>query len=132
MIFVDTSAVYAILDRADENHAKAKATWLRLLESNQPLVTSNYVVVECCALAQRRLGLKAVRSIQDDMLPVMTVRWIDKSIHAMAMNAFLVANRTKLSLVDRSSFVLMRELELQTAFAFDRHFDQEGFTFPAD
>jgi len=132
MIFVDTSAVYAILDRADENHSRAKATWLSVLGSGKPLFTSNYVVVECCALIQHRLGLRAVRSIQDDILPVMTVHWIEKPLHALAITALLAANRAKLSLVDCSSFAIMRQLELRTAFAFDRHFDQEGFLFPTD
>jgi len=130
MIFVDTSAIYAVLDRADENHTRAGATWLRLLESAEPLRTTNYIAVECCALAQRRLGLKAVRTLQEDMLPLMTVSWIDESVHATAVTALIAANRTKLSLVDCSSFVVMRQLKLQTAFAFDDHFLEEGFLFP--
>jgi uncharacterized protein len=31
------------------------------------------------------------------------------------------------SLTDCVSFVVMREREISTAFAFDRHFEQEGF-----
>ena len=50
MIFVDSSSIYAILDRADENHLKAAETWLVLLDSVERLLTTNYVVVECCAL----------------------------------------------------------------------------------
>jgi predicted nucleic acid-binding protein len=130
MIFVDTSAIYALLDRADEHHSRAKETWFYLLESGEQMVTTNYVVVECCALAQHRLGLKAVRSVQDDILPVLNLHWIDKLAHAKAMTALLTANRAKLSLVDCSSFVVMRDLELRVAFAFDRHFDQEDFDFP--
>jgi len=130
MIFVDTSAIYAILDGTDDNHARASATWLKLLESGDPLVTTNYVAIECCALAQRRLGLKAVRAIQDHVLPIMAFRWIDESIHAMAMNVLLASNRTKLSLVDCTSFLVMKQMELRTAFAFDRHIEQEGLLFP--
>jgi predicted nucleic acid-binding protein len=130
MTFSDTSAIYAVLDSVDENHPRAGLAWLRLLDSGEPLITTNYVVVECCALTQRRLGLPALRALQDEILPMMTIHWIDKAAHTTAVNALLVANRSKLSLVDCSSFVVMRQLGLQSAFAFDRHFDQEGFHFP--
>ena len=100
MTFVDTSAIYALLDRADEHHEKAAATWVGLLNDEESLITTNYVVIECCALAQRRLGLKAARSIQDDILPIIAMHWIDKAIHGLAMAAWLAAGRAKLSLVD--------------------------------
>jgi hypothetical protein len=46
------------------------------------------------------LGLKAARSIQDDILPIMAMQWIDKAVHSLAMAAWLAAGRAKLSLVD--------------------------------
>jgi len=130
VIFVDTSAIYAILDREDDNHERAAVTWPRLLDSGEALVTTNYVVVECCALAQHRLGIKATRAIQDDILPVMKLQWIDQPVHELAMATLLAAGSSKLSLVDCSSFVVMRRLEIQVAFAFDRHFVEEGFHAP--
>ena len=69
MTFVDTSAIYAILDRSDANHEAAKTCWFALLDANDPLFTTNYVVVESCALAQSRLGLEAVRPISEELLP---------------------------------------------------------------
>jgi predicted nucleic acid-binding protein len=38
------------------------------------------------------------------------------------------ANRRSLSLVDCVSFVVMRQLAIRDAFAFDRHFEEQGFT----
>ena len=73
MTFVDTSAIYAILDRNDANHEAAKSCWFALLDSNDLLFTTNYIVVESCALAQSRLGLDAVRSIHEELLPVMEI-----------------------------------------------------------
>ena len=57
--FVDTSAFYALLVANDVGHEAAKRTLDRLLAGGQRLVTSNYVVVETCALLQNRLGLPA-------------------------------------------------------------------------
>ena len=39
MIFVDTSALFAILSADDENHLKAKEVWLDLLTRDEELVT---------------------------------------------------------------------------------------------
>src|SRR6266852_6212516 len=62
MVFVDTSAFYAVLDRAGENHAAALRRWDRILSDDVAMVSSNYVLVETCALLQNRIGLEAVRT----------------------------------------------------------------------
>ena len=130
MTFVDTSAIYALLDRNDANHKTAKTTWISLLDSNQPLFTTNYVLIESCALAQSRLGLDAVRTLQEDLLPVLEIVWVDETVNGLAMTALLAARRRKLSLVDCVSFATMRERASRVAFAFDRHFAEERFKFP--
>ena len=43
------------------------------------------------------------------------------------MTALLTANRRQLRLVDCVSFLGMRQLNLKTAFAFDRDFNEQGF-----
>ena len=55
IIFVDTSAFFALLDRDDANHQKAKKTWSDLLNPENTFITSNYVIVESFALIQHRL-----------------------------------------------------------------------------
>lgn len=130
MTFVDTSAIYAVLDRSDANHEAAKRVWIALLDSDTPLFTTNYVVVEVCGLAQHRIGLDAVRSIQDEMLPVMEIVWVDEAVHALAISNLLVARRRKLSLVDCASFAIARLRGARNAFAFDQHFTEEGFGHP--
>lgn len=131
MTFVDTSAIYAILDRSDSNHESAKNCWFALIDAKEPLFTTSYVVVESCALAQSRLGLEAVRAISEELLPVIEIVWIDQPIHTGAMTALLAAQRRKLSLVDCVSFAVLRLRGSKIAFAFDQHFMEEGFRFPA-
>ncbi len=131
MTFVDTSAIYAILDRSDANHEAARVAWFTLIDSDDPLFTTNYILVESCALAQNRLGLDAVRTIQEEILPMMDVVWVDDATHSLAMTALLAAQRRKLSLVDCVSFAVMRLKGSRVAFAFDQHFVEERFLFPA-
>ena|GEM_PF-3548981 len=44
------------------------------------------------------------------------------------VSALLTSGREQLSLVDCVSFELMRQLGIRTAFTFDRHFEEQGFT----
>lgn len=90
------------------------------------LVTSNYVLVETLALLQSRLGIEAVRTFDDGIAPLLRVLWVDFCVHQQAIAAVLTAGRRRLSLVDCSSFVLMRRHGLETAFAFDDHFAEQG------
>jgi uncharacterized protein len=127
-VFVDTSALYALLDRDDRNHQRAAAAWRALVEGDDGLVTSNYVVVETTALVQHRLGMKAVAALTRDLLPVMSVDFVSEADHREAAAAHLAAGRRQVSLVDQVSFVVMRRIGSETAFAFDAHFDAEGFS----
>ncbi|HSB52690.1 MAG TPA: PIN domain-containing protein [Dissulfurispiraceae bacterium] len=125
--FIDTSAFYALLDRDDGNSKRAKKVWTGLLGSDQPLVTSNYILVEAFALMQNRLGLEAVRGFQEDILPVVEIEFVFPELHRSGIAALLSASRRSLSLVDCVSFELMRSLQIKTVFAFDSHFKEQGF-----
>jgi len=125
--FVDTSALLALLDADEERHAQAATQWRVLLETDEPLITTNYVLVETFAVVQRRLGLDAVRALARDVLPLLEVEWIGAETHVASIAALLAANRRGLSLVDCATFETMRRSGLTRAFAFDHHFDEQGF-----
>ncbi len=126
-IFIDTSAFYALLDRDDESHPKAKKVWVDLLNGENTLVTSNYVLVETFALLQHRLGMEATRGFQSDILPLVNVEFVSPDIHRSSISALLSVSRRNLSLVDCVSFEMMRNLEIKAVFAFDPHFEEQGF-----
>ena len=98
-IFIDTSAVYALLDRDDADHKKAKKVFVDLLDSENILITSNYVLVESFALIQNRLGLEAARRFEEDMIPLINIQWVNAGTHKSGMSALLAASRRKLSLI---------------------------------
>jgi predicted nucleic acid-binding protein len=127
-VFLDTSALYAVLDRGDDQHQAAAGGWLALLDEGRPLLTSNYVIVETAAVVQHRLGIEAVRAFHDDVLPLVSVHWVGEDEHAAAMAALLTAGRRRLSLVDCTSFEVMRRRGIRRAFAVDPHFAEQGFT----
>lgn len=129
VVFVDTSAFYALMTLDDPNHRAALAQWDIWQKSDEipGLQTSNYVVLETISLIQNRLGLEAVRSFQGEIIPLITIQWATDSLHAQGVATLLAAKRRRLSLVDCMSFVIMRHFGIDTAFAFDRHFTEEGF-----
>ena len=68
-----------------------------------------------------------MRLFESDILPIIEIVWVDETIHMQGMSARLVANRRNLSLVDCTSFEIMRHLGLDTTFSFDPHFSEQGF-----
>lgn len=126
-VFIDTSAFYALLDADDAGHRRVKDAWAKLLKTDSFLVTSNYILVETLALVRNRLGIEAVRVFQEDIVPLLDIRWIDAPLHAAATSAMLAAGRKQLSMVDCSSFEVMRKAGIRRAFTLDRHFREFGF-----
>jgi len=126
-VFIDTSALLALLNADDEHCAKAAKVWRRLLEAEEPLVVSNYILVETFALVQSRLGIEAVDLLQEEILPVITVCWVDEKLHQAGTQVLLAERRKKLSLVDCVSFAVMRHFGFKKVFTFDRHFREQGF-----
>jgi predicted nucleic acid-binding protein len=126
MIFLDTSAIYALADRADPNHKQVRAYLRGVLEAGQTLITHNYVLVESMALLQRRLGLAAaVRFARD--AEAFEVVWVDESIHSEAVARLEKTGTRGVSLVDAMSFLVMRKRGIRTALAFDADFVAAGF-----
>jgi predicted nucleic acid-binding protein len=130
-IFVDTSAFYALLDRDDAHHPRAKRAWTDLLKAVHALVTSNYVLVETLALLQNRLGMEAIRAFHDDILPLINIEFVALGTRRSGVADLLSASRRNLSLVDCVSFEVMRASGINTVFAFDKHFREQGFTLIA-
>lgn len=126
-IFVDTSALYALISIKDEDNTAATSLWERLVTEQKQLVTNNYVIVECFTLIQSRLGMEFARQLHQYIIPFLDIEWMGEEEHFTAMENVFLANRRQLSLVDCSSFETMRRLGLDTVFTFDAHFREQGF-----
>lgn len=124
-VFVDTSALYALLDEDDANHARA-ARALADLQGSE-LIAHAYVLVETLALASKRLGWEAVVRLLDDLLGVVAIVPVERSIQDDALAAYREGGSGQVSFVDRTSFAFMRVNRIADAFAFDAHFESAGF-----
>jgi uncharacterized protein len=129
-VFVDTSAFVALRNRAEREHASARAALGRLVTERTALFTSNYVLAETYTALRVRVGRteaiewgrrfrasEAIELIRIEQ-PVDDEAWSILESHA----------DKPWSYVDASSFALMEREGTAEAFAFDRHFVQRGLT----
>ena len=126
MIFLDTSLFYALADRKDVHHLRAKHLFKNLLETRGCWCTHNYIIVETVALMHRRLGFTPARKFLQESL-LFPLIWIDESLHNEAAAYFSQRAQQKISFVDCMSFALMKQKGVTTALAFDADFSKEGF-----
>ena len=124
-LFVDTSGILALIDRDDRSHPGTTEAFA--LGRSQPLVTHEYVVVETLAVARRRFGARVAADIIDRVLPAIEVTPVDPELHAAALVAFRESIDSSVSLVDRTSFALMRREGIARAIALDADFRTAGF-----
>ena len=127
-VFADTSGLLALLNAQDEHHARADRAFANLRARQVGLVSTSFVLVETYALVARRLGLEAVRSFRSDFAPLIDIVWVDQALHDAGLDLLLDRGKRLLSLVDAVSFITMRQRDVAEAFAFDPHFEQEGFS----
>ncbi len=124
-IFVDTGAWYALFDKKDRNNPDA----VKFMANTQSkLVTSNHVLVETLNLTKSRMGNQISVDIGRKLLDGSIARII-QATETYEMNAFIIFEQYHdkgFSFTDCTSFALMKRLNLDKAFAFDKHFRQYG------
>ena len=127
-VFVDTSALFALLDAEDAGHDLAFPAWSSDIDACAGFVTTNYVIVETITLVQRRLGTNAARALIDEMLPLVDTTWVTEADHGAGLSKMVWAARRRLSLLDCVSFTVMRRLGVCDYLGLDPHFEEQGFT----
>ncbi|MCK9462662.1 MAG: PIN domain-containing protein [Proteobacteria bacterium] len=126
-VFVDTSALLALLVADDTNHQAAKSAFDSLSREQARLFTTSYVLVETYALLGRRHGRDAAQRFRNDFAPLLDVVWVGTELHEAGLDGCLGSPARSLSLVDAVSFAALRARGAHRAFAFDRHFATAGF-----
>ena len=127
VVFLDTSALYALADRDDLNHTHAKTLFENAQQQETTYLLHNYILLECAALFSRRLGPAAARRLLQEA-EAFRVRWVDERLHCQALKEWK-SRPARLSFVDQVSFAVMREAKVHIALAFDDDFKKEGFSF---
>ena len=124
-VFVDTSAFYASLNPEDHYHHAAQQT-LEHLKESEP-ITTNYVLLECASLIQKRQGFSPAKIFLTKISEMLQIVWIDERLHQEAISIWTKAQNRGLSLVDCTSFAAMKHAGVRQVIAFDPHFVTHGF-----
>lgn len=131
MIFLDTSVIYALADKGDRNHDRARGLFQEVLESEELILTHNYVLVEAAALLQQRLGLASALQFLREA-EAFDIHWVTANDHQAGSELLAQRGKRQLSLVDCVSFLVMRRHDVQRTLAFDEDFQKEGFILYGD
>ena len=127
MIFLDTSAIYALADPNDPNHANAYKNFDLALKSGETFLVHNYILVESAALLQARLGFQSAALFLKNAKSF-EMEWIDSDLHEEAEKELERIEKRGISLVDCTSFIVMRKRGVKKVLAFDPDFQDQGFS----
>jgi uncharacterized protein len=118
-LFVDTSIWYAVADSSDRSNVRSK----EILKSGERLVTSDHVLIETWTLLRHRLGRQAGEKFWEGLRSGIAV------IEAVTLADLEVAwaigaswRDQDFSIVDRTSFAVMRRLGIDRVASLDAHF----------
>lgn len=127
MIFVDTSFWFALQAGADSRHPDATALWQT---RSAQLITTDLILGETWTLLSLRKGrdaaVKFVQAVRADR--AVDVQLVTEVTTANAWTWLMQHDERMYSFVDATSFILMRQLEITDALAFDGDFSAAGFT----
>lgn len=125
MIFVDTSAWYALLIAGDANCAAARRWYGR---NSETLLTTDYVADETLTLLKVRGEAERACRLGERLFAerVCRMEWVTRTDVAAAWDTFRGRRDKQWSFTDCVSKAVMERLGIGAAFAFDRHFQQFG------
>ena len=119
MIFVDSSAWFAAVNRRDRHHQRA----VELLASHSPLVTSYLVIVETWLLINSRINFviaeRFLLGVRGDGCEIVAISEEDWRLSSVIANRF--PDQT-FSIVDRTSFAVMERMGIERVISFDNDF----------
>ena len=118
-LFVDTSIWYAAADSSDLSNARAKA----ILSAGEPLVTTDHVLIETWTLLRYRIRRQAAERFWEGLRNgTASVEPVGMADLEAAWQIGLSYRDQDFSIVDRTSFAVMRRLGIERAASLDDDF----------
>jgi uncharacterized protein len=130
MIFVDTSAWFALLNPKSVEAPDAVATFLEIEMGRYGTpVTTDYVLDETYTLLRLRLGVPPVGRLAALLRQSPSVRRlrVNEAIFDESLKLMLSRPDKKWSFTDCTSFITMQQAGISRAFSWDHDFSEAGF-----
>ncbi|MHB8873110.1 MAG: type II toxin-antitoxin system VapC family toxin [Myxococcaceae bacterium] len=130
-VFVDTGAWVALAVVRDPLHGRARGHWDSLSRLGARLVTSIPVVLETFTYLDRKGSRELALAWRDSLSAVRRFQVLECTSGDVQASWHFFDRKQfhKLSLVDATSFTLMRRHRIRVALAFDTHFSIAGFRY---
>ena len=130
-IFVDTSGWGNLVDKSQPYHQLTMQLYRQAKQQEKRLITTNYIITEVVALLTSPLRIPRPKIIGfvNSLKQSRYVEIIHIDPHKDHDSWLLLSNREdkQWSLVDSSSFIIMKERGILEALTNDVHFEQAGF-----
>lgn len=128
-VFVDSGAWIALALVKDPLHGQAREQWTLLRETGAKLHTSVPVIVETFTFLDRNANRDVALVWKESIYKPGAIKIVPCELRDLesAWEYFLRADFHKLSVVDATSFVVMKRLRVRLAYTFDHHFAVAGF-----
>ncbi len=128
-VIVDTSGLYALVDRKDPHHQRA-AAYLRQAAGVHSLLLSNHVFDEIMTLTKMRLGMQTAMQLG---LRLRNSQFIESVVFSAeeefaTWRLFTQYQDKAWSYTDCACLALAQRYNLDRAFTFDHQFSQMGLT----
>jgi len=125
-LFIDTGYIIALINSADQHHQEA----LELSQKYEgyPVFTTDAILLEIGNALSRNARQEAATIIHYFQTATeATVIPLTPDLLNSAIEMYEIHQDKTWGLVDCLSFVVMKNQQISTALAFDRHFAQAGF-----
>ena len=130
VIFVDTFAWVAVINKSDNYHKICLKTLKLFLREKVKFITTNYVIIETInALSKIEFRKSVIGFINKlEKSPSVEIIKITDEIYNNAWILYQKRTDKDWGITDCTSFEVMRILNIKKAFTFDRHFEQASYS----
>jgi predicted nucleic acid-binding protein len=118
-LFIDTSIWYAAVDSGDRGNPRAKS----ILKSTEALVTTDHILIETWTLLHHKLGRSVAERFWEGLRSgIATIEAVGLADLEAAWDIGISWRDQDFSIVDRTSFAVMRRLGIERVASLDEDF----------
>jgi len=124
LIFMDTSALFAVANAKDEDHKRARDFLSKMAEEKVTFIVTNFILSETYTLMLRKIGRDKAINYVESLRNTAEIERVSEEDENKAWQIILRYRDKDFSYVDATSFAVMERLGMRDAFSFDEHFEQ--------
>ena len=126
-MFLDTVGIIAVFDERDQWHAAADSVYHRAIRQRRAFITTELVLAECANAASRKPYRHDIVFLRQSLARASKIAQVTTIELENAWDIYSSFRSGSASVVDITSFIVMRRLKITDSFTNDSHFKAAGF-----